>query len=114
MTPRSLGAIEIMAASKLKRFMAAQRDQQWFEQYFPDSEVSKVVEEAAVAGQHWQLQRADGTRWQLPNFVKHLEEGLLFALISVRTWIMLVATVVATLLCSPGLLNLRWGASMVT
>ena len=36
----------------------------------------------------------------------------MFALVSIRMWIMLAMTILATLLCSPGLLSLRWGTSM--
>jgi hypothetical protein len=48
----------------------------WFEQHFPEDE--------------------------LTEFAARIGEGLLFALCSIRAWLMIFITCVATLLCSPG------------
>jgi hypothetical protein len=48
----------------------------WFEQHFPDDELSE--------------------------FAVKVGEGLVFATCSVRTWLMVLITCLATLLCSPG------------
>jgi hypothetical protein len=52
------------------------RQASWFEQHFPDDELSA--------------------------FATKVGEGLVFALCSVRAWLMVFITCLATLLCSPG------------
>lgn len=62
--------------SNLRRFIQARRQPTWNEQHFPTVE--------------------------LPKFLEKFVDGLVFALLSVRAWLMVTVTCLMTLLCSPG------------
>ena len=75
-----------MAPSNLKRYIAARRQPTWAEQHFPTVE--------------------------LPKFLEKFLDGLIFALCSLRAWLMILFTCGATLLCSPAIFDLSWDSSM--
>ena len=77
-----------MGKSDLKRFVENREEASFWEQHFPSDELS--------------------------TYAAHIYEGFIFALCSIRLWIMIFLTCLATVLCAPSFLNLDWDFDMDT
>ena len=77
-----------MGKSDLKRFIEGREESSFWEQQFPSDEIS--------------------------TYAAHIYEGCIFALCSIRLWIMIFLTCLATVLCTPSFLNLDWDFDMDT